>query len=831
MKLLHCHISDFGNLSNLDFDFASNISEFCEDNGYGKSTFAAFIKSMFYGLPTTKGNGFSDRKHYYPFKGTNKFGGSLVFEMNGQEYRIERSFDKKSQTKDEVKVFCDNKQLSQKQADDIGKIVFGVEKESFERTVFIKPDVLEICATSDISAKLTNIVENAPGEKSLDEVIKILTSAAREYKAGRGDNDKINATNKCINITNQEIMEIEELKEKVKQDYVKYESWVKELDELKEKQKQIDKWRFFDAKFGCKEKLEKDMGKFNSKYPAGLLSEQELTSIDESIKSIYTHERIIDEKRLSELDRDRLTKLKTVFKEDCVDEDIKQVEEWVRKIEVNKGFLVGLTNSNDNRFNNREKVKEDIARLDNLVVDYKSEQEKILKPEETLTAKQTNKKMKYLAVSRIVVFLICLAVGIGIMFVDKIIGGILLGCGVAGSLGSIVSYCISFGSKKHQQVNPNIVETSNSFERIGKEIQDIVAHYGYENNEVGFSVEILKRDFQKYMTEQKENEMNIRKHNTDISSLHDSVSIVFRKYEVSSETLNSGLSELRRKYDEYKNLLTKEEESNKDIKLYKEEINKANQTIDDILSLHELVRESNIGEQYKVIYNDLIEFRKIKEDLGNVGDTDKYIKENNLGIRPLISDESVRELEEKTNKIKENIDSLNRDISNNEDKIGKLSDLENKREDLIEQLNDFKKRYNILTETKKMFEVADENLRKKYVYPIRDSFIYYANLIEKNLGEKVSMDLKYQVTFEREGEIRSDLHLSDGQKSICSLCLRIALINNMYDKEKPFLIMDDPFVYLDKKHMDNMRKVINSLAKDNQIIYFCCHDSRKLRID
>lgn len=831
MKLLHCHISDFGNLSNLDFDFDSNISEFCKENGYGKSTFAAFIKSMFYGLPTTKVNVFSDRKHYYPFKGTTKFGGSLVFEMNGHEYRIERSFDKKSQTKDEVKIFCDNKQLSQNNENDIGKIVFGVDKESFERTVFIKPDVLEICATSNISAKLTNIVENTPGEKGFDNVIKMLSTAAKQYKAERGDKGKISDTIKKINETNQKIEEIEELKDVVKQDYAKSENLRKELNELLKEQEQIEKWRLFDAKFEYKEKLEEEIKTLNSKYPAGLLTTQELKNIDESIKNIYTNERIIDEKRLSELDRDRMAKLKTVFKDTQVVEDIKQVDDWIREIDVNKSVLAGLTNSNDSKFNNREKVEEDITKLDRLLADYGSEKESSAKLGESTTFKKANKKMKYLAISRIVIFSICLAVGIGLIFIDKIIGGVLLGCGAAGSIGSIVSYYISFETKKNRQVSPSLVEVYDNSERIGKEIQDIVANYGYENNVVGVNVEILKRDFQKFKFEQKENETKIEKHNTTISSLYDSVSIVFRKYEVFTETPSSGLSELRSKYDEYKNLLIKEAESNKGINSCKEEINKDEQIINDILSLHELVRESNIEEQYKAIYNDSIEFEKIKESLDNAGDTDEFIKENNLGIRPLISDESVKELGKKIAKIKENLDYLNRDINNNEDQIGKLPDLENEGEKLIDQLNDFKKRYKILTETKTMFEAADENLRKKYVYPIRDSFVYYANLIERTLGEKVSMDLKYQVTFEREGEIRSNLHLSDGQKSICSLCLRIALINNMYDKEKPFLIMDDPFVYLDKKHMNNMRKVINSLAKDNQIIYFCCHDSRKLKVD
>ena len=40
--------------------------------------------------------------------------------------------------------------------------------------------------------------------------------------------------------------------------------------------------------------------------------------------------------------------------------------------------------------------------------------------------------------------------------------------------------------------------------------------------------------------------------------------------------------------------------------------------------------------------------------------------------------------------------------------------------------------------------------------------------------------------------------------------------------------MDDPFVNLDAQHMENVMKLVRLLAKEKQIIYFCCHESRKL---
>ena len=53
MKLIRCHIENFGVLSDFDFSFAEGLTTICQSNGFGKSTFAAFIKAMFYGFPRT----------------------------------------------------------------------------------------------------------------------------------------------------------------------------------------------------------------------------------------------------------------------------------------------------------------------------------------------------------------------------------------------------------------------------------------------------------------------------------------------------------------------------------------------------------------------------------------------------------------------------------------------------------------------------------------------------------------------------------------------------------------------------------------------------------
>ena len=54
MKLLKCHIENFGKLSNYDYSFEDGLNTIKEENGFGKTTFASFIKAMFYGMEAKK---------------------------------------------------------------------------------------------------------------------------------------------------------------------------------------------------------------------------------------------------------------------------------------------------------------------------------------------------------------------------------------------------------------------------------------------------------------------------------------------------------------------------------------------------------------------------------------------------------------------------------------------------------------------------------------------------------------------------------------------------------------------------------------------------------
>ena len=74
--------------------------------------------------------------------------------------------------------------------------------------------------------------------------------------------------------------------------------------------------------------------------------------------------------------------------------------------------------------------------------------------------------------------------------------------------------------------------------------------------------------------------------------------------------------------------------------------------------------------------------------------------------------------------------------------------------------------------------------------------------------------------------IINSLKQSDGLADMLGLCIRVALLDTMYTKEKPFIVMDDPFSNMDEAKINGGKKFLDEISKEYQVIYLTCHKSR-----
>lgn len=215
MKLLECHVDNFGKLSNFDYRFADGLTVIQEPNGFGKSTLAAFIKAMLYGFPRTAGRNVTsnERKKYLPWQG-GTYGGSLDFEFEGISYRVWRTFGKTA-AKDRFSLRdLTNRRESTRFTEKLGEELFQLDAESFMRSVYMpQTQTQDTAVTTSIQTKLSNLVDNTDDLNNYDSAMEHLRTARSEYRKFRGSGGHIDDIQTQIEQLEQSLTDAEAKKE------------------------------------------------------------------------------------------------------------------------------------------------------------------------------------------------------------------------------------------------------------------------------------------------------------------------------------------------------------------------------------------------------------------------------------------------------------------------------------------------------------------------------------------------------------------------------------------------------------------------------------------
>ena len=109
---------------------------------------------------------------------------------------------------------------------------------------------------------------------------------------------------------------------------------------------------------------------------------------------------------------------------------------------------------------------------------------------------------------------------------------------------------------------------------------------------------------------------------------------------------------------------------------------------------------------------------------------------------------------------------------------------------------------------------------------MKNSLSKYLTLMTGCQFGNLNLDTDFNVTFEEFGQLRAVDYYSQGYQNLINLCLRLALIDALFQDEKPFIVLDDPFVNLDDGKVAKAKQFLQTLAQNHQLIYLSCHASR-----
>ena len=857
MKLISCHIENFGNIKKRDIAFNTELTSFCEKNGYGKSTIAAFLKSMFYGMDSTRKNGkFNDRVHYFPFSG-GVFGGSVVFLCNDKIYKIERFFDETSDTRDKLNVYCNNEKYDNPDYN-IGEKLFGINKESFERTIFITSAEIEFSSTDSINTKLNNFVAGCEDDTSLFSAIERLEKKKKEYKKQKQGAGLIDDVTQKINKLKEKIANYKTISEGLPAKYLSLNTIEKRLNSLIEKYNNaqeinimISHWEQYDSFLAEINDIQLRIDAIEKKYIFGIPSNEELERISANLDEIEKCKTLIDRKVFSDEDKKVFSDLKDEFINGVPTvSEVEQVRQDIDELRKNKYELDTFENKTDTEaekklrrsFSAHEPTQSEIVSLKEQTEAYsradevyKATPEKIIKSNNEKKSLPTNKRAKLLIS---ICAIIAVLIGVALLFVNSIVGTII--CIISMIVLIVVNllynkesgdnYISSFSEIDNPEKQINKINR----DKIANNIGAIIMAYGYsfsEENDLTFTVSAFLNDYNSYKelknSDEKRTEI-INKYNEKIEELRNSIQLFFNKYGLNDADFIKCLTTLQTNIARYNDLEKRTEKAEKLDQETKKVLEQAKSDLSKLCIKYKL-DESNIKVTLKMIQNDISDLAYDKQSLNKKRDNaKKYKAEKELNVRPNDDVVDLTKLNDEIQTLQEEKQKIILNIADDERDIERYDELQNELFEQEEILNKIKREYDLLTKTVDYLNAADRIIKDKYVKPVRDIFVKYSNAIEYAFGEKVVMDPNFNVRFEQNGVERSEAYLSSGQKGVCAFCFRLALLENMYSKEKPFLILDDPFVFLDEQNHQKIKELLNSLAAYFQIIYFTCHTSRKI---
>lgn len=840
MKLISCHISEYGNLKDKDIEFNDKLNSFFASNGSGKSTLASFIKAMFYGLENAKRTGYSERGRATPYSKNGSFGGNIVFEYKDRKYRIERFFGSKK-IEDELKVYLNGKETDEL-GEEPGITIFGYAVDSFEKTLFISSEDLNYVIPEDLSSKIGHYENSVADETSFNDAIAKLEEEKKKYKPKNSADSKgyIAVTkNKISELENeQEIIDSNKGSLKIKYDSLSdsaltVQNLSRKLKEVNEHNSQIEQWETYDRYQASISQDENEIKEIKDKYPYGFISEEEERETSDLLKQWETITIQDQSNSLSNKEENDYLSLETKFSTYIPDgEEIESLSSVINHLNIARSVPPKeLSKSEQELVDIFDKNQFDQFSLERKIEEYKN-----LKEAKQIKESKPTKKsiLPALLWSIMFVALTMMASGIVLAIILSVYFWVLAGAGLI--LFFIDPIFMINLSKKAKEIASNFTLSQKEKERVlENEIESAIQPYSplLEEGDLLERCQTIKSKYFYYLELKKkereyknENKLNEEK----ISSLESKVQSSFKKLGIVHEfSYQKDLDTYKLNLSSYLSL-----KERKDIleSKHKDNLQQLGVITDKLQPIISKYHIENINDYFNAVRKDR-ESLKAKEEklLRDQKELQSFAQKKNLKERPdsLAKEDSKKLQEDYETALKEK-QTIENDISSLESENSSYENDVNELPILREELAELKEKKSTIENTIKLLKEAQDNLKEKYIAPIKDGFKKYSSLLEEALGKKVEVNSEdFSLEIEEEGKLTNCWHLSSGELTLCSLCYRLAIIDNIFPEEKPFIIFDDLFVNLDEEHLLKAKDLVSHLSEDRQIIYFTCHASRELK--
>lgn len=837
MKLLECRIENFGCLSGQTFVFSDGLTAILEENGFGKSTLAAFIKAMFYGLPPAKTRKtLPERRRYMPWNG-GRCGGSLSFACREGTFKIERFFGVK-EADDTLTVYdlATNRETPVF-GGDIGRSVFGVDSEAYERTAYLPQREVELTMSDSINAKLNNLIDNTDDINNYDSAFAALENCRKAYKADRGSGGRLNEWQARLSEVE---LRIAQYAEKAKE-AARLEGELKaEEAQLRELRKREAGLRERSGQLSLLERLreyrqdavqaDRKAAGLESFFRDGVPTEQELADCREavgklgSLRAEWRGLRLPEEtqaelaqlsaRQPSEEEADRLAQAQTK-RQRCREEAARcavfaEEAEWQR---LQEQFARGVPEE--------ETIDGCIAALEEAA--RRAAVSHAAPP-------AAGKRLWWLAPAVLVLLggIVCLALG------QTVAGAMLAAAGGLGAVAAAAAYLVGRQSQtraraqRDEQQRQRFAQAEAAAQRLltahGMSAGSPLTALGELKSAVGTYRRMAQRRAE-FCQQKADAEERCRQAEEELAAL-------LHRHELDS------MEQLGAARERYAVLAAHAAQLDERRMVVEQKIAALQAQLAAFFGRFALEDEPNETAREERLRE---RCRQLQEALRQRGQAQERIARL-LAEHPELA-EAGDEAPADAEALRAQWDAVRKEIETHSERItaGKsrverlteegdqVTEYESEKLRLQESLAEGQHRHALLVKTARLMEQAKENLSTRYLRPVMTRFAACAGAFVPELGETAIIDTSLDVKVERQGERRRRDYFSEGYQCIMDICLRLALVDAMYPGDAPCLILDDPFVHLDDDKLAHALEILGQLAESGQVLYLSCHSSRMPR--
>ncbi|MBQ8321346.1 MAG: AAA family ATPase [Clostridia bacterium] len=794
MKLIECYIENFGRISGKKFTFNEGLNCIVDDNGSGKTTLSVFIKVMLFGMSDTKKTSLdeNDRKRYMPWQG-GRFGGSLTFEARGKVYRAERTFSQKP-SEDTFTLYdtelgreCDDFSSS------LGEELFSIDADGFERTVFLSEKSLTPKSDNKtISAKLSDLVGCDGDIGVMDAAVKLLDEQRKFYykKGGSGEISNVKAK---MAVIDERIDVAERAGARMKEAEGRLSEMSKRIDALRADEQGLIAERERAAVRASEQSYKETLRDMQRRLASAEARRDELLasfggtppSFEEIDNASYKAK---DAARLratlSEGPSEEYSLLHRRFNGNATPSEIECVSLCLDRKRS------GYYSSSPDGIRRREIF---VKRTPSLT-----------EVEELLSLYSQNEKRGGAVFKIIGVLLTAFGIALGILFTPLLIISAL---GIAIAAAAFISEGIK--SKAMEEKRENL-----ALQFLSSVTGDVATD--------AVSVRNLLCEMRELLT--KDDGFEQLKHD-DLSAV---TAFVNRFFKDSADPF-ADASKILEEYKTYSRLTVVEK--------YKEESREEARirlTLLDSDTEAFLARFSPLGDEpYSKLRAALTEYNRLCEDIiTRRRDITNISSKQLIGEDSASSQRSTQEINLAAKELSESISAISREMTLIErqyrqdcESYDEAAELKVQREELRELYDKYTENLETVRLTEKFLVAAKDSMTAKYLGKTKASFEKYAEIISGEPGT-YEMSTSFAVSRNEGAHTHPTEAYSRGVRDIYNLAARFALIDSLYEGERPFVILDDPFTALDDERCRAAIRLIKELSIEGQIIYFTCSESR-----